>query len=293
MGNLWHMALLLVMGIAWGLHFSMLKLAAERGIEELEILTIGMFFIALFFVAIIAVRGALYRLNRDRLQFLVITGFLGYVAPLAAAAVAAAHVAAGIMTLLVSLTPIITVIIALAAKVEAVSVRRILAVGLGMAAAVLVIAPQSVLPGWGVLPWLAVVLLVPLCYGVETVYVAARWPSGLGVFQVVAGESVTAFIMLAPLLMLFGDLGRIDYVLAEGSLAIAVFVLAGLVEVLLYFYLVQKAGAVFATFGTFVSLFAGIGWGMLLFDEVHGALVWVAVALLVGALSLVLSESRV
>ena len=41
------------------------------------------------------------------------------------------------------------------------------------------------------------------------------------------------------------------------------------------------------SFATFVSLLAGIGWGILLFAETHAAWLWLAVAVLVGALVMV------
>ena len=58
------------------------------------------------------------------------------------------------------------------------------------------------------------------------------------------------------------------------------------VESVLYFYLISKTGGVFVTFAGFVSLFAGIGWGVLLFAESHGAMVWFAVGLLCVSLFL-------
>ena len=64
------------------------------------------------------------------------------------------------------------------------------------------------------------------------------------------------------------------------------FVLAGLIEIVLYFYIIQHTGAVLINFGFFISLFSGIAWGMLIFDEQHGAAVWGAVAVLLGALGM-------
>ena len=55
----------------------------------------------------------------------------------------------------------------------------------------------------------------------------------------------------------------------------------------MYFWLIRTTGGVLVSFGTFVSLFAGIGWGMAIFSESHGPAVWVAVLVLVGALALV------
>jgi len=57
-------------------------------------------------------------------------------------------------------------------------------------------------------------------------------------------------------------------------------------------YLVRTTGGVLVSFGTFVSLFAGIGWGVLIFRESHDVSIWLAVAVLVLALMLVTWEIR-
>jgi drug/metabolite transporter (DMT)-like permease len=292
MSRLWHTVLLLVMGTAWGLQFSMLKLAATGDISEIEILTVAMLVIAIVFSLICRARGGGYAITRERAVFLIITAALGYTVPLGAALVAAPYVPAGIITFIVSLTPVVTVVCALAARVEQVSALRMAAIALGMVAAGIIIVPEMSLPAMGMVPWLAVAAIVPLCYGVETAYVAARWPKGLDVVQVVAGEAVVAFVMMVPLYLVYGEPSRLANLWSEAGIGVAGFVAAGLVEVLLYFYLVQKAGAVFTSFATFISLFAGIGWGMALFAETHGAGTWLAVALLVAALAIIVHEGR-
>ena len=69
-----------------------------------------------------------------------------------------------------------------------------------------------------------------------------------------------------------------------------VFVAAGIIETLLYFLLIKYAGGVFVSFGTFISLFAGIAWGIALFAEVHPASTWVAVIALFASLALVCTD---
>ena len=67
---------------------------------------------------------------------------------------------------------------------------------------------------------------------------------------------------------------------------ILVFVVSGLIEVVLYFYIIQNTGGVLVSFSFFISLFAGIAWGMVIFGEGHGIIVWSAVGILLGSLGL-------
>ena len=270
---------LVIMGACWGLQFALLKLAAAAGYSELAVLVLAMGLLSLVFGAMLVARREPEELTRARLVFLVITSTLGYLAPLWAALYAASHLPAGILTLMASLTPVATVAIALGLRTEVVSARRILAVGLGAVAVTFVLWPELELPGFGKLHWLLVALIMPLCYGVESIYIAKFWPAGLTPMQAVTGETVMAFVLVVPIFLLAGGpLPSPDWGTAE--LAIGLFVAAGVVESLLYFYLIKRTGGVFVTFGGFVSLFAGIGWGMLLFGESHGAMVWLAVGLL-------------
>ena len=73
--------------------------------------------------------------------------------------------------------------------------------------------------------------------------------------------------------------------MAETS--IVLWVVTGLIEVVLYFYIIQHTGGVLVSFSNFISLFAGIGWGMMIFSETHGPMVWLSVVVLIGSLALV------
>lgn len=279
-------AVLLIMGTFWGLQFAMLKLAVGERYSDLAILTLSLSLLSVIFLSALVVRGELFAVSKDKVVFLLVTSVLGYIAPLWAALYAAAHIPAGILTLLASLSPIVTVAIALAMRTEVVSGRRILAVLLGSVAVCLVLWPELELPGFGKMHWILIGLVMPLCYGAESIYIAKFWPRGLTPLQAVTGETVTAAVLVLPIFLIVDGSLSIPTAMSKAEWAIALFVAAGVVESMLYFYLISKTGGVFVTFAGFVSLFAGIGWGVLLFAEIHGATVWIAVGLLCVSLFL-------
>ena len=285
MHQLFFVFLVIVQGTAWGAQFAMLKLAAEGGYDQITVLFIALFLLSFCYFLIILMRRSLFRVTLEIGTFLVITALLGYVVPLAATLHAAPHLPAGIITLIVCLTPMVSIAAAMLLRTERVSPVRLAAVVLGMAAAVLVLAQQLVLPGLGVLEWMLLVGLVPLCYGIESVYVAARWPSGLDVWQVGFGEAAVAALLVVPLVVVFGEpIPAMAWTSAETG--IVFFVLVGLIEVVLYFWLIQKTGGVLVNFCVFTALFAGFAWGMVIFGEDHGAVVWGAAGVLLMAMGL-------
>lgn len=283
----WPLIVLLLMGVLWGLQFAVLKLAVERGRAELNVLMMALVLISVVYALLVALRGRGFRLTRSRLEFFVIIGVLGYLLPMGATLYAAPYVAAGILTLLASLAPMVTFAVALLLRTEPVSKARIGAMLLGCVSVVLVLAPEAELPGHGALGWMALALIIPFCYGVESLYVAARWPKGLGVLDVGLGEALAASLLTLPFFLLFGEPFTFTAESRVADLAVGVFVLCGILEIVMYFWLVRTTGGVLVSFGTFIALFAGIGWGMIIFSETHGAAVWVAVLVLVAALVLV------
>lgn len=285
--GLWPIVILLLMGSTWGLQFAMLKLAVEEGYDEFGVLMLALVMIAIISGAVVAIRRRYFRLNRERLIFFSVIAIIGYVLPMTATLYAAPYVPAGILSLMASLTPLFTFATALIFRTEAISKLRMAAVCLGCVSIAMVLAPQLQLPGSGTLWWLILALLIPLCYGVESIYVAANWPAGLDVIQMVFAEVLAGAIFTVPLLVMFGEPRTLILQGTMAELAIVVFVLCGVFEVYMYFYLVRTTGGVLVSFASFVSLFAGIGWGILIFSESHAISVWLAVFILCAALALV------
>ena len=287
MRQLWFPFLLLVMGVAVGVEFSALKLAVTGGHDEFTVLMVALVLIASAYFICLVLRRSLFRFTKEVSVFLAITGVLGYLIPLLVALYAAPHLPAGIMALIASFTPVVTVCVALLFRTERVSVLRIAAIGLGMVATLLVLVPQAELPDYGVFAWMLLIGLMPVCYGIESVYVSAYWPARLDAWQVTFGEALAAIVLLLPAYAFFGDPTSISFTWTIAETGIVVFVLSGLISYVLYFYIVQHTGGVLVSFGSFISLFAGIGWGVLIFSERHGATTWASVGVLVGALALV------
>lgn len=280
--------LLIIMGMMWGLQVAMLKLAARGGYSEPAVLLVALVLLSLAFAGLCAARGQGFRPNPALFRFLLVIAALGYVVPLITTLYAAPALSAGVLSLTACMAPVVAILTALALRVEAVSRRRMIAVLLGLASVVILLLPELALPEAGKSLWILAALAVPLCYGIESIYIARHWPDGLTPLQVVTAQSIAAAVIVTPLCLVwsgpFPALGKNEPGLPE--LGIAGFVAAGVIESLIYLWLIRKTGGVFVNFGTFVSLFAGIIWGMVLFAESHAAPVWAAAGLLILALAL-------
>jgi drug/metabolite transporter (DMT)-like permease len=285
-GRLADLALLVVLGSAWGLQITLMKavavspLGASAGLGALLALMAGMHVLGL--VAL----GGRWRPDGPQARFLALSALTGFIVPLGAIMAAAAFAPAGLIVLLESLTPVATIVLALALGAERVSPGRAAAGVCGVAAAYVLLAgdagpaasPDAALGG-------AIALAAPLSYAANALYVARRWPAGLSVRQAAAGEVAFAAAAASPALLVWGGValpGTPPW--AWGLVAAAA--AAGLVQGYVYLVLLRRGSAVFATLGSFVSLGAGVAWGMALLGESHPPTFWLAGALIATALLL-------
>ena len=282
----WHCLLLLVLGAAWGLQFTLLKISVDARLGELGMLAGAMAVLAAIYALLLTCRRDWFRPTLQRLRFFLISSTLGFVLPLGCVILAARHLPAGLIVLHESLTPIFIVALALTIRSETVSLRRLAAVALGMSAVLLVLWPELIGAGGQRSKGLLFALLIPIAYGTDAIYVAARWPDRLSCVQVITGELIGAALLSLPLFLIAGQPLLAPAAPMAGWSALVAFVPLTFVETYLYFHLLRNAGAVFISIASFIALFAGIFWGIALNGELHPASVWLAVALVVIALYL-------
>lgn len=289
--------LLFLLGAAWGLQFTLLKVAADSDLDELSVLTLAMLLLALAYLAVMACSRAWFRPTLRHVWFFSISALFGFVVPLCAVMLVAEQLSAGLIVFFESLTPVLTVVLVFLVGTERLNTARLVAISSGLLAVLLVLWPDLVNPGSARLESLLMALIIPFAFAVDAVYVAARWPSDLRAFQVVTGEAVMAALIFLPF-CIWQAVQSPGYLtgLAEpwlarswdwGHWSVLVFSAVCFLEGYLYFYLLKNAGAVFVSVASFLSLFAGIIWGMILLGERHPPSVWVAVILVSLALYLV------
>ncbi|MEZ5936374.1 MAG: DMT family transporter [Alphaproteobacteria bacterium] len=282
--TLWHAALLLLLGAFWGLQFVLLKIATDAGTGQFEIVLTSMFLLAAGFLTATAVTRAWFRLTWRYVRFFLTSGFLGFVAPLGLVVLAAGEISAGLIVLFEALTPVFTIALALVLRIEAASRRRLASMILAALGISCVLVPALTTSG-GVSPLgIAFALGLPVVYGLDCLYVAARWPDGLSPLQIVTGETVGGVLQLLLISLFWPGVGPSSFSWSAGLWPVLMFAAVGFVEAYLYFYLIRQAGAVFVSLGSLISLFAGIGFGILLLGESHPASVWLAVGLAALAL---------
>ena len=279
--------LLLAMGIGWGLAVSLSKIGALNGGHPvgLALWQVSVSSLLLLAITLIARRPPVLR--ADYIRFSLICGVVGVSFPAMSLFWAALHLPAGIVAIAFASMPLFTYLLSVLLKVEEADPRRLAGVVIGLAAMLLIILPDSALPGPGLAGWVALTLLASISMSVENVYAGGFRPAGLTSYTLSFGRQFGAVVVLLPAALLTGtalpvagDWGPVQWA-ATGT-----GIISGLAYTVLLF-VIARSGPVFASQTAYVVTLAGVGWGMLIFGEQHSVWIWAALALTVAGTALV------
>jgi drug/metabolite transporter (DMT)-like permease len=280
------LVLVIALGNAWSLQYASAKLIGDAGLPPFGSLFTVHVLLATAFIAMLSLRCELFIPTAGELAFFCLAGFLGNILSLAVELAVAAHISAGVITLVLSMAPVFTIAIARIMRTERVGRREAFGLTLGAGAATAILLPQA---GFAETPltWVLVAFIAPLGFGFYTVLLAARWPRRLNTLQVATGVVVAATAMLAPLAALEGDLFLIDGRFGAADLALASFALTMGAEYYLLTLITRLSGAIFASCADFVAIATGLFWSFALFNEVPKGWMWLAACLCMAAVFVV------
>ncbi|MBI1383835.1 MAG: hypothetical protein GC150_02860 [Rhizobiales bacterium] len=283
---------LVALGLGWGLEAALVKTAVEAGLNELAALTVTLAAIAVGFIAITVAAGRTVPFTPRTVRFFLTSGSLGYLGPLVIFFLVADHVDAGLLTLVTSTTPLLTVAGAALLGLEPVTGRTGAAVLLGAAATLLILVPEAALPTPEMASWAAVAVAIPLFYAIDNLYVAHAWPDRIDVLQASTGEVIVATLLILPFALAFGDFTTLTAAAPQVLLALAGLALVMIGGVYLFFHVVRSRGGIFVSFASYFTILAGFAWGYLLFGERPSIWVWASVAAIFLALGVLIERKR-
>jgi drug/metabolite transporter (DMT)-like permease len=277
--------LVLILGCGFGLQYAMARLMGVAHVEPLGALLNIHILLSVVFLSMLVATGGLFRPRAGHLLFFAVISAFSNVGQLGVELFAAHHVPAGELTLIVSLLPIFVLVFARMLRTEALTVKKVSAILLGVAASTAILLPQA-LEAPANLFWLAFTFLAPISLAIGMVLLAKYWPRDLRPLQVATGNLVAGTLMLLPAVPLLGGRPGFNVEWSPGNIAIAVFAVTVAIEFYVVAMLTRRGGAVMASCADFIAVAAGLGFGYLLFAEVPSTWMWAAAALCILALKL-------
>ena len=290
--NLGPMFALLIMGAGWGITTPLSNIAVSTGHQPLGLVFWQLVIGAVLLEAIVFVRGGRLALGRRQITLYLAIALLGTILPNTASYRAAAHLPAGVMSIVIAMVPMFAFPIALALGQDRFSIARVVGLGLGLGGVALLVGPEASLPDRAMVAFIPLALIAPFFYGLEGNFVGKFGTAGLDPIEVLFGASVFGAVLSLPLALGFGHwlnpLG--GFGAPESAL-----VLSSIVHALVYagyVWLVGRAGAVFAAQVSYLVTIFGVGWAMLILDEAYSGYIWGALGLMLLGMFLVQPRDR-
>lgn len=278
---------LILLGAGWGITNPLSKIAVSTGYGHFGLVFWQLAIGTALMAGIALARGTALPWSAKSVQVYVIIALIGTVIPNSASYQAIAHLPSGVMSILLSLIPMIAFPIALGLRLERFSLRRFAGLLAGLAGVLLLVLPEASLPEAAMLAWIPMALVAPVLYAFEGNYVARWGIAGLDPIQVLFGASLIGTIIALPLALGSGQFisplrpwGAPEWALVISS-AVHVLVYAG------YVWLVGRAGSVFAVQVSYLVTGFGVLWALLILKESYSPYFWAAMALVMTGVFLV------
>ncbi len=277
---------MLVVGIAWGTTTPLGKIAVSTGLHPIG-LTIWQTFITAIVLSV-AVRATGRRLpvSRRYLLFFLFLGLLGTALPHPLAYLAARHLPASIISIVLAGVPMATMLLTTLVGVDHPTPRKMFGLLLGLLAIAVIVLPNGSLPDPAKWMWIALPILSVLSYSTENVCIDKIRMPQLDPMVILCGSSWAAFFLTAPLALLPGvwvdplplDHARLAVIMLT---ALHICAYSGLI------WLIGKAGAVFAAQVSYVVTTSGVLIAIVFLGEAASPMIGIATALMLTGLALV------
>ncbi|MEM8978567.1 MAG: DMT family transporter [Pseudomonadota bacterium] len=280
-------AVLLMAGAGWGATLPLSKVAVSTGFEPFGLI-FWQLVISFALLSVISwARGRRFPLTRHGLLLSLLVALVGTLLPNSASFRALVHLPAGLISILLSIIPMLAFPIAIAFGFERPSLRRLAGLGLGLLGVLLILGPDAALPDRSLILWVGVALIAPFFYALEGNMVAKIGLRDLDAVQVLWGASFLGAVLAFPLALGSGQWISPfrSYGAAEGAL-----ILSSTLHALVYttyVWLVTRAGPVFAAQISYIVTGSGVIWAMLFLGERYAWPIWVALFVILAGVVLV------
>ncbi|MCR9255664.1 MAG: DMT family transporter [Alphaproteobacteria bacterium] len=284
--------MILGMGLAWGLSFSLAKIVSLSGAHPFAYTwwqTAGSGAIVL---AITLFRRVPIPLSRAHIFYYLVCGMVGIAVPNVINLTALAHLPAGLMAVLINTVPLMTYSLAVAFSVETFKPLRFVGVLIGLGGVLLIVLPDTSLPNPDLVGWVLIALGTPLCYAGNNIFVAKFRPAETHALALATGQMLAAGTAITPVVFGGGLFLEIWPPFAPHEWAMMGQMIISAVNYTLVFEVIRRAGPVFFSQTAYVVTLSGIAWAAVIFGEQLSLWVWAAVIAVFAGVYLVNKKSR-
>ena len=280
-------AVLVLVGVCWGLTQPLAKIAVSTGHRHLGLIFWQLVICAMLLAVLVRWRGTPLPFTRGTLQAYIIIALVGTVVPGSASYQAIVHLPSGIISILLSLVPMMAFPMALALGREKFQLVRLLGLLAGLAGVLLLVLPDANFATSTATIWILVALVAPFCYAFEGNYVAHWGIGGLDPIQVLCGASIVGALLALPLAVGSDQFINPVRVWEAAEWALVATSVIHALTYAGYIWLVGRAGPVFSVQVSYIVTVSGVVWAIIVLGESYASSTWAAMALVLFGVLLV------
>ncbi|MCC6511559.1 MAG: DMT family transporter [Pirellulaceae bacterium] len=276
------LGLLFILANAWALQYAFAKLSGETELPAFGSLLLVHLIICLLLGTVLLGRRQMFVPTFAQFRFFLCVALLGNIVPEWAELTSAQHISAGMLTLVVSTTPVFILILTMLFRTERVTTNHLCALSVGGTAALCLLWPKA--EAGSTLGWLLMAFLAPMAFATMAVLLRAAWPKGLSSAQLVFGCIASGLGVLFPLAFLEGEMSEVLTAPIQKLGPIFGYALMLLAEYWVFAAITSLGGAVYTSSADFAAVALGLFWAFLLFNERPTMWMWIAAGLALGTI---------
>ncbi len=280
-----NLQLLAVLAILWGPSFLFIKIAVQE-IEPITLATLRIGIAAVIINSYLVLSRKKYKVANAKLKHLAIVGFFSQALPFTLINWGEQYIGSGLAAILNGLTPISAILIAhFATSDDRMTMEKVVGGLLGFIGLGILVFPDMQLGMGGTVAGIAAVVIAAISYGIGAVYARVHL-KGLCVKNATGMQLWIATIYLIPIALYVDGPILVDQLSWQAITSVLALSTVGTALAFVLFYqLIEKAGASFASFVTYlVPLFAVILGILFLQEAVSQEVFWGATLIMSGAM---------
>ncbi len=252
--------------LIYGAIFTVNKLAATGGVPPLAYSFWQSFGAGLVLWLVLTLNGERLGVTRQHLVGYIVIGALVIGIPITLLAYIAPKLPAGVMTLVLALSPPFTFVLSVLMRLERFRLMGLLGLLCGFIGVVIVVGPGATLGAPDAWKWFLLALVAPLLFASSNVAAAVLRPPAASSAAMASGVLFGSSLVLLPVMLIAGQ-GWFPHTFDAGVIGTLIAVGIDACFLVLFFEIIRRAGPTFFAQFNYLAVLAGIGWGAIVFGE--------------------------
>jgi len=277
-----NVAMLAAAAAIYGALFTVNRIAAEAGWPPVAFGAFQTIVAGVLLALYVRARGQRLVPTRQHVWAYLFVGSLALALPAGLLTKAASHVSPALLTLVLSFSPILTLLFAILVRLERFRMRAVIAVLLGLTGVLLIASPWSHAMSGTATGWFLIALAAPVMFALSNIGAALLRPPDTDSTTMAAGVLAGGGLVALPVALLTNSALFPAAATAGAVWALAAAVLINLCFTVLFFEIIRRAGPTFFSLFNYMAIGAGVLWSIAVFGELPPRVFWLALAIMLA-----------